>query len=1034
MKQLFFLCAVLLSQASQLKAQWRCANAFTGSISDIYFPDRLTGYAATVAGGVGNCTGNGSILRTIDGGENWVRMNTASNAAMTRLHFIDKFTGWAVGASSTIQKTTDGGQSWTMVSSGVGSGLNDIHFPTANFGCVVGNTGLVRVSSNGGSSWGTVTSGVNTTLTSVWFVNSSIGFIVGNSGVIRKTTNGGSSWSSVYSGSDLFKEVWFSDAQNGYVLSNNKLLKTDNGGSSWQTIDAPAGSIWLRMHFTDINHGYIFGDLNTVLRTSDGGQTWQSLTSDFNEAVTCGFFLDEQHGYVGGDRGRITRTDNGGQTWNQQITGLGRVVGISIRDAETSIAVGTSGQIYRTKNASLTHRKVESNTRAFLSAVKWLDHTTLVACGDSGVVVRSADEGFTWTRMNSGTTQFLSDMWSPDAQTVYCSGINGTIIKSSDAGLTWQDVSIPETETFDGIHFLNASVGMVVGGNKIYKTVNGGATWQLKSAGVATNTSFNDVWVANGDTAYAAGTFGKFYRTDNGGEFWEGIWPSSSTNAEIDEMVFINDTIGYFARFNSQSFTLNGGFSVGSLSTYCLANNGGIDAIDVLNTPDGLYGACSGGISNVYHTVAPDSLTRTYLQDSIFCSGSRIFVGYLATGLLYNSEIITAQLSDASGSFDNPTTLSSYTVANPSISPSGIITCTLPAGLNGNGYRIRVVCTSRNFTAPDNGYNIRIQSSIQPSIALNANPPASCGGEAVQATVQGIGIGQNPTYVWSLGGQAYDAEAPYIQIDTLSVPTTLSVVVTSSLTCASPATQTASVDLQVAESPVAFAGDDVDVCETQVTQLGSAMMGTITWEPQTGLSDPSAAEPVASPTETTTYTLTISNDAGCSSTDQVTVNVHPLPEVPTIVLSGGELIIEGNPTGTISWFLDNDLLKDESNDTLLIAATGTYQARIEDEFGCSALSEPFVISTVDVLNLSDTETLQLIATASSWKIQGFSQESKRMHYRVMDLQGKLILEGMQVALQQGMLEIPNQSISAGMYLVVIEKEGSKPSVLKAIQP
>ncbi|NNK80218.1 MAG: gliding motility-associated C-terminal domain-containing protein, partial [Flavobacteriales bacterium] len=51
------------------------------------------------------------------------------------------------------------------------------------------------------------------------------------------------------------------------------------------------------------------------------------------------------------------------------------------------------------------------------------------------------------------------------------------------------------------------------------------------------------------------------------------------------------------------------------------------------------------------------------------------------------------------------------------------------------------------------------------------------------------------------------------------------------------------------------------------------------WSPIDGLSDPEIADPTASPSDTTTYTVTVSLGNGCSSTDQVTVNVNLLPEV-----------------------------------------------------------------------------------------------------------------------------------------------------------
>jgi len=1010
-----------------LSAQWRSANAFTGSISDIFFPDRLTGYACSVAGGIGNCSGTGSILRTIDGGENWVRMNTASNAAMTRLHFVDKFTGWAVGATSTIQKTIDGGQTWTLQSSGIGAGLNDIHFPTLTTGFVVGLNGIVRKSINGGTSWTTIESG-STTLTSVWFVDANIGFYCSNNGKIFKTVNGGTSFSSVYSGSELLKDIWFADAQNGYALSNNKILKTTNGGSSWQSINAPTGSIWLRMNFSSVNHGYIFGDLNQILKTTDGGLTWQQIPSEFNAPVTCGFFLDEQNGYVAGSLCRISKTTNGGQTWNNLISGLSRIYGISYRDPETAILVGTAGTVYRTKNSSLTHKRIKSGTNVLLTAVKWLDNQTLVACGDSGVVMRSADAGFTWNLIPTPTTNFLSDLWSPSPSTVFVCGFNGTILESSDAGLTWTLTTIPTAQPFKGIHFYSNSRGMVAGGNVVYRTTDGGLTWELKVTDILNNTSFNDVWVANDTLAYAAGTFGKYYCTKNGGEAWEAIWPSGTNNAEINEMVFINDTVGYFARLGSQSYTGNGGLTIGSQSTYCLANNGGIDAIDILNTPAGVYGSCSGGSSNVYHTVAPDSLASTYLQDSIFCSGSRIFVGYLATGLLFNSEIVTAQLSDATGSFANPTTLSSYTIANPAISPSGIITCTLPSGLNGTGFRIRVVCISRSFISPDNGYNIRIQSSIQPSISLIVNPPAACGGDDVLASVQGSGLGTNPIFSWTLNGQILELESPTIELDTLSVASSLSVVVTSNLTCASPLTSAASTNIAISESPSANAGDDISICGSETAQIGSPNLNSVSWFPTTTLSDPNSAQPITSATETTQYILTVTNTAGCSSSDTVLVQVNPVPLSPVISLAGGELIITGNPQGTIIWYRNGEIIEDENNDTLLITATGDYQVYFEDAIGCSSISNVITITTVGISTLNLGFYPSVFVSDNSLIIEGLPKSFAQAKYQLFDLSGRLLANGV-FTNSEGLANIITPTLSAGIYFIQI----SDPSYQTALK-
>ncbi len=55
------------------------------------------------------------------------------------------------------------------------------------------------------------------------------------------------------------------------------------------------------------------------------------------------------------------------------------------------------------------------------------------------------------------------------------------------------------------------------------------------------------------------------------------------------------------------------------------------------------------------------------------------------------------------------------------------------------------------------------------------------------------------------------------------------------------------------------------------------------WYPTAGLSDPYAADPVASPEKTTTYWLTAVTPAGCEETDQLTVEVvdYPIPNAFT---------------------------------------------------------------------------------------------------------------------------------------------------------
>lgn len=76
------------------------------------------------------------------------------------------------------------------------------------------------------------------------------------------------------------------------------------------------------------------------------------------------------------------------------------------------------------------------------------------------------------------------------------------------------------------------------------------------------------------------------------------------------------------------------------------------------------------------------------------------------------------------------------------------------------------------------------------------------------------------------------------------------------------------------------AGPDATICEGQSTTLNASGATSYTWSPSTGLSDSTSANPVASPTVTTTYTLTgTGGNPSCPGTitDIVTVTVNPIP-------------------------------------------------------------------------------------------------------------------------------------------------------------
>jgi gliding motility-associated-like protein len=105
------------------------------------------------------------------------------------------------------------------------------------------------------------------------------------------------------------------------------------------------------------------------------------------------------------------------------------------------------------------------------------------------------------------------------------------------------------------------------------------------------------------------------------------------------------------------------------------------------------------------------------------------------------------------------------------------------------------------------------------------------------------------------------------------------------------------------------------ICEGKSVRLEASGGTSYLWQPSKGLSDPQISNPIAAPTETTIYTVQISNN-GCFATAEITVNVNKnaTAEAGTDhkIITGQSIILNGKVSGddvTYFWtpsdYLDN---------------------------------------------------------------------------------------------------------------------------------
>jgi len=154
------------------------------------------------------------------------------------------------------------------------------------------------------------------------------------------------------------------------------------------------------------------------------------------------------------------------------------------------------------------------------------------------------------------------------------------------------------------------------------------------------------------------------------------------------------------------------------------------------------------------------------------------------------------------------------------------------------------------------------------------------------------------------------------------------------------ASSTLQVNVQV---PPANAGADAAICIGDTTQLNATGGTNYSWAPGTDLSDVNIADPLAFPTSTGTYSVTVTDGLGCTATDDVTITVNALPTTSAgpdeATCAGSPVNIGGSPTGpggsTYVWSPGTGLSSttDANPDANPLDST-TYVVEVTDVNGC----------------------------------------------------------------------------------------------------
>lgn len=217
----------------------------------------------------------------------------------------------------------------------------------------------------------------------------------------------------------------------------------------------------------------------------------------------------------------------------------------------------TTAQISTTTNGVFTATCTENGCTSLQSSSFPIDfHSTPTISGTTCVGSMLTATGFgsasiQWVKDGIELTGATTATFTPTQSGNY------QVVTTSLKG-SWAVVTSPTNQSINGVYFVDAAQGWIVGGGGIiYKTINGGSSWSQQTSGL-TN-SLNSVFFTNATNGVSVGSNGKILRTTDGGSTWTSI-TSNTTNNLFD--VYFTDA--------------NNGWAVGGQYVVLKTTNGGV--------------------------------------------------------------------------------------------------------------------------------------------------------------------------------------------------------------------------------------------------------------------------------------------------------------------------------------------------------------------------------------------------------------------------------------------------------------------------
>ncbi len=266
--------------------------------------------------------------------------------------------------------------------------------------------------------------------------------------------------------------------------------------------------------------------------------------------------------------------------------------------------------------------------------------------------------------------------------------------------------------------------------------------------------------------------------------------------------------------------------------------------------------------------------------------------------------------------------------------------------------------------------NIAVRVNALPVVNVTNSSPA-CVGESVT-----LDAGNGAMYVWT-GPAGYMSTSGMAVIQNITVGNAgkYFVKVTTMAGCEA----TDSTVISINSTPVADAGADVRICEGVSAMLQGSGGQSFAWLPVTGLSNASIADPIARPTDSTLYILTVSNGT-CTNNDSVLVAVLKKPVANAgpnqQIFQGGSASLTGSVGGngiTFYWTPDYNIVTANNLQPMVSPVSDTtYTLHVESQVGCGVATDDVFVRVFKKVTVPNVFSPNGDGINDDWRIESLT--------------------------------------------------------------